>query len=368
MKDTKHCSFCQREFSIGNLTLFDDNLLCTDCLEEQTIICYDCGKRIWNTDATEYSGYNYCISCYDDRFTTCDGCGNVIYYDDAYYYEDDEDHDTPYCNNCYYDKEHSIHSYQYKPEPIFYGSGLFMGVELEIDKGGESYENASEILKVANRDFPHIYIKRDGSINDGFEIVTHPMSLAYHSTDMPWKQIMQEAVSRGYRSHKTTTCGLHIHCSRSALGETEEQQESVIARLLFFIEKHWNEMLKFSRRTEFQINRWASRYGFKDSPGEVMKNAKDARLGRYVCVNLENDSTIEFRIFRGTLRYETFIATVQMVDEICNTAISSTDKKFQSMTWNSFVSKIPKYKAELINYLKEKQLYINTKVTGKGEI
>lgn len=368
MNETKQCSFCRQEFSKTNLILFDDVLLCSECLEEQTTICHDCGKRIWNTDAIEYSGYDYCTSCYDDRFTTCERCGTVIYFDDANYYADDEDHDAPYCDSCYHEKEHSIHSYQFKPEPIFYGSGLFMGVELEVDKGGENYDHASDILKIANQNFPHIYIKRDGSIDDGFELVTHPMSLEYHMTEMPWPETLKQAIKLRYHSHQTTTCGLHVHCSRAALGETADQQEAVIARLLFFIEKHWNEMLKFSRRTEYQINRWASRYGFKDSPGEVMKNAKDARLGRYVCVNLENYNTIEFRIFRGTLRYETFIATLQMVDEICNTAISSTDKKFQSMTWNSFVSKIPKCKIELINYLKEKQLYVNTKVTGRGEI
>ena len=46
------------------------------------------------------------------------------------------------------------------------------------------------------------------------------------------------------------------------------------------------------------------------------KNAKDKHLGRYVAVNLENYNTIEFRIFRGTLNYKTFIATLQLIDEI----------------------------------------------------
>ena len=50
-------------------------------------------------------------------------------------------------------------------EPIFYGSGnLFMGVELEIDNGGESCEAAREFLDIANIRNKHIYCKRDGSI------------------------------------------------------------------------------------------------------------------------------------------------------------------------------------------------------------
>ena len=44
------------------------------------------------------------------------------------------------------------------------------------------------------------------------------------------------------------TCGLHVHVSRLAFGETEEQQDTAIARVLYFFEKHWEELLKFSRR------------------------------------------------------------------------------------------------------------------------
>ena len=47
--------------------------------------------------------------------------------------------------------------------------------------------------------------------------------------------------------------------------------------------------------------------------------------------DLENEDTIEFRLFRGTLRYSTFMATLQLVDEICNAAISLSDREFERM-------------------------------------
>jgi hypothetical protein len=78
---------------------------------------------------------------------------------------------------------------------------------------------------------------------------------------------------------------------------------------------HWNELLKFSRRTEESINRWASRYGIADNTEETYKKAKSKGLGRYVAVNITNCNTIEFRMFRGTLRYKTFIATLQLVSD-----------------------------------------------------
>ena len=74
----------------------------------------------------------------------------------------------------------------------------------------------------------------------------------------------------------------------------------------------------------------------------------------------ENSDTIEFRLFRGTLRYTTFIAVLQLVDEICRCAINMTDREFEEMTWNDFVSGI--HDEELINYLKSKRLYANKTV------
>lgn len=77
-------------------------------------------------------------------------------------------------------------------------------------------------------------------------------------------------------------------------------------------------------------------------------------MGRYVAVNLENYDTIEFRLFRGTLRHKTFLATLQLIDEICKRAIRLNDKVLEGMSWSDFVIGIPSEKAELIEYLKSK--------------
>ena len=159
---------------------------------------------------------------------------------------------------------------------MFYGdSKMHLGVELEIDDGGEINSMAQQILNVANERSEHLYCKHDGSIDDGFELVTHP-------------------------------------------------------------------------------------YGLADNAKETYDKAKKGnRKGRYVCLNLYNHETIEFRIFRGTLKYETLIATLELVHEICKQAIEHTDKDFEKMSWGDFVKGInPLSKPELVNYLKSKQLYI----------
>ena len=47
-----------------------------------------------------------------------------------------------------------------------------MGVELEIDRGGEYDDNADQVSAVANRDAENLYIKHDGSLNEGMELVS----------------------------------------------------------------------------------------------------------------------------------------------------------------------------------------------------
>ena len=131
-------------------------------------------------------------------------------------------------------------------------------MELEIDKGGKDDGNAEILYNIANSDEENLYIKSDSSLSDGMELVSHPCSLQYHKTEFPWADVMKKAVSMYYRSHNTNTCGLHIHIGREDLGETVEEQEEVISRIMFFFESHWNEMFNFSRRSEYAVEHWAS--------------------------------------------------------------------------------------------------------------
>ena len=177
---------------------------------------------------------------------------------------------------------------------------------------------------------------------------------------------MSKAISMGYRSHQTSTCGLHVHINRSCLGDTQEEQDHVISHILYFVEKNWNELLKFSRRSEYSMNRWASRYGYEKSGRDILEKAKKGNLGRYAAVNLQNYSTVEFRLFRGTLKYSTFIAALELVNEICDVALNYTEEEIEKLSWCDFVGTIEA--PELIGYLKERKLYINEDVEDQEEL
>ena len=237
-----------------------------------------------------------------------------------------------------------------------------------MDGAGEDDDNAAEVMSIANGNgLENLYCKHDGSLDDGFEMVTHPMTLAYHQAEMPWAAILQKTVQMGYTSHQAGTCGLHVHVNRNAFGETEARQDAVIARILYFFEKNWEELLKFSRRTQHQLDQWAARYGYKDQPKELLDHAKkSAHAGRYTSVNLTNKNTIEFRIFRGTLKYNTLIATLQLLDRICDVALFMSDEELKAMSWTTFVSGCTQ--PELVQYLKERRLYVNEPVESEAEV
>ena len=370
MKDaTFICTRCHGEFPWGQQNEMRGESLCPSCLEEESVVCHVCRERIWNEDNAGSGCAPLCQRCYDRYYTTCERCGRIIREEDARYA--DEDEEDPLCEDCYVHEieRHDIKDYYYKPEPVFYGEGpRFFGVELEIDEAGELGANARLLLDIANGNgLDRLYCKHDGSLNNGFELVSHPMSLAYHAKEMLWAEILHSAVEMGYESHRARTCGLHIHVSRLAFGNTEAEQDAAIARVLYFFERHWSELLLFSRRTQRQLDRWAARYGYREQPRDILEHAKKGcHAGRYTCVNLQPCETIEFRIFRGTLKYNTFLATLQLVDRICDMALYLSDEEIRALPWSAFVSGCTQ--PELIRYLKERRLYVSDAVETEEEI
>ena len=361
MKETRICANCESEHPLDEMFRVGSEWLCESCADELTVVCDACGERIYSEDAVEDSNYTLCESCFDEDYVRCADCDRILRRDRAYWDDDDA-----YCSSCWDDHCSVIHEYSYTPDLVFHGKGLrHFGVELEINNGGTDRYNAEKLLNIANADAENLYIKTDGSLDDGLELVTHPMTLTYHLNEMPWAEVLRKAQSMDYLSHAAGTCGLHVHISRLAFGCTYEQQEAAIARLLYFVEKFWAELLRFSRRTQGQMNRWAARYGMKLTPTDQMCHAKNSCAGRYTAVNLTNSDTVEIRMFRGTLKLNTLKATLQMVNHLVEVAVSLSDYQVQDMSWFDFLDEIKE--SELIQYLKERRLYVNEPVTVNNE-
>ena len=172
-----YCSHCGASIDESeDFETINGQVVCTDCVERYTTTCDRCGETIWSDDSYGDEYTNLCSSCYHDHYVRCCCCDILLHEDDVFNLDGYD-----YCSDCYHDevdKNRSIHDYGYKPEPIFYGeSNRYFGVELEVDGAGKDSDNADDILAIANKDDVHVYIKGDGSLDDGLEIVTHPMSL-----------------------------------------------------------------------------------------------------------------------------------------------------------------------------------------------
>ena len=362
MKETRICANCGTEHPIEDMFEVERDWLCEDCADRLTVICDHCNERIYEENAVEDDTHILCDHCFDEYYVRCDDCGRIIHRDRAYWDGDD----NAYCASCWDEHSEVIHEYSYTPDLVFHGKGLrHFGVELEIDDGGTVNSNAQKLLDIANANAENLYIKTDGSLDEGLELVTHPMTLEYHLNEMPWAEVLRKAQSMGYLSHAAGTCGLHVHISRLAFGCTYEQQEAAIARLLYFVEKFWAELLRFSRRTQSQMNRWAARYGIRLTPSEQMSHAKNSCAGRYTAVNLTNSDTVEIRMFRGTLKLNTLKATLQMVNHLVEVAVSMSDTAVQELSWFDFLDDVTE--PELIQYLKERRLYVNEPVNTSEE-
>ena len=73
-------------------------------------------------------------------------------------------------------------------------------------------------------------------------------------------------------------------------------------------------------------------------------------------------------MFRGTLKYNTLIATLELVNRICKLAVHSTDDRLAKISWSDFVMSLNESDcSELITYLKERRLYVNAPISEEED-
>lgn len=341
-KEDLICSCCGCVIDNDDFISINDEIYCRDCFEDTFVECDDCGELITRDHAywvDYHGGYYICRDCYLDNYITCANCGDVIPIDDSLYSDvlgdsfceycfndlhtycercdryvlnEDYDYDQDCCCDCAtYGLIGNYHSHNYHMIGTATDNSFHKGIELEIEPKDYHYENneslAEELHNTFNDDgLNHIYFEHDGSLNNGFEIITNPHTLEeFYNVD--WKKFMTTCVANGYISHNAKTCGLHIHYSREWFGDDVDTQIFNIGKLIAFYERHLEDMLKFSRRTWETYTRWADNY-HTDGDIESCKSCAYGCNTRYKYINLTNKRTIEFRLGRGTLNHKSFMA------------------------------------------------------------
>jgi hypothetical protein len=287
--------------------------------------------------------------------------------------------------------KYRIHDHDYKQQLNFLDTPndtdkrLFLGVELEVDSEyldenddngnpcGCEDENCDECSAYANRESNgridhgkyanvilhklngkqgnNVIAKYDGSLTSGFEIVSQPATYLAHTDNniINWEGSMKVLKDIGYTSHDLGTCGLHVHINRDFFGDTKDSQNYNGAKIVYVMEKFWKDFVLFSRRRGHQLERWARVQNAKgDYDNSTEKSTRSLRYAfqknyydnrdKYVAVNTLHDATFEFRIFRGTLNYETFKATLQFVDNLARLVKKTTLTKLTSITFDDILN------------------------------
>lgn len=274
-----------------NFDFVDNDYFCSDCFNDNYFYCGNCNE-------IESSGDGNWIEFRDE--TWCDACThNLFYCEHCETYESEpcdanfNGDDVERWNRQDYE---GIYSYNFKPDRpnFFLGSAdsdnqkLTFGFELEVESEGARFSDGLKIIRESLGDF--VYMKGDGSLNCGYEIVTYPFSFNYYqeAIDFGFLKQLQEL---GYRSWTPETCGFHIHIARAGFESAGHIWK--FANLILQNPRAWQ---KLAGRAG---TRWAS-YSNSDNP--VMKVLKgETEPMRYVAVNMTNPDTIEVRIFRGSL-------------------------------------------------------------------
>lgn len=294
--------------------------------ETQLIQCYNCGEEYEEDDlySNDWDIHMRCCGCNEDY--TC---------------EMEEQHE---------EEEELIQSYSFKPTAIFLNDDghksyyatvidqettlnrtkLYMGFELELEASGRISRNecAQFVLETINTSATDVvYLKEDNSLDHGFEIVSHPMTLGYAMEHFAWDGV-SGLIKKGCKSWDTGTCGLHVHLSRSAF-----RDEKHVFKFFKLILDNASDIKRFAGRdserwANFDKNYFLNAWNDYDADGHYVTRTNDSLMkfakregindNRYCAINLRNRSTIELRFFKPSLNPKTVQAALQFCDAVFN--------------------------------------------------
>lgn len=267
--------------------------------------CQDCGDlEITDESLWAYDDYPVCRNCREnyrwserqERYISCDD------------WHDEDDEDSVIGDYHSTDVGHIPSDYDNRKMRVLLG----MELEVEVREGDRDQKAESLIHNIgtyrseAGEYHQYCGVEHDGSLDHGFEIVTGYTGLDVHKHQLeffkkPWN---------GVKSHDTRTCGLHVHVCKRGVTMLHA------AKMIFFINESSNMRLirAIARRDS---SSYASIKN-KKADYEWLKRAKQCRdplsnlnEDRYEALNFKNPGTIEFRLFRGTLKYETIMACLE---------------------------------------------------------
>lgn len=312
-----HCDqFCHDPVEIHN----GDSYVCQRCTDNDYL--YDDYNDHWfpscdSAAAIGPEGEHWIIDCESDTsdFTWDDYHGRYVHDD----YNDHTGVIQGYHSHC--DNFRQIESAWSKSNKRFFG------VELEVEANDCDRDDAAQGIHdwfANNRaSSEQLFFEEDGSLSYGFEMITQPMGLDKHREI--WKWVEQKQLIKGLRSHNTNTCGLHVHVSKAGLSSL------TISKAVCFVNNPSNMSL---------IKAIARRYDSGYCRPKHVTLAKGHKNGdKYEMLNIGKRSTIEFRMFRGSLNYNAIQAALEFSNAVVNFAQATSMEELTEQKYLEFIYK-----------------------------
>ena len=223
----------------------------------------------------------------------------------------------------------------------------------------------------------YLHFEEDGSTGPGgFEMVTGHTDLATHAQllrALLCKDNGGNAYAGKLRSHDASgqSCGIHVHAARP---------KSLLhaMKISYFINAGFNEQLirdvarrygnsyctirevpdankaaaeRFKRSKDY-----LSRHGYSKSAIASDAIGKINEQTRYVAVNYQNRATVEFRIFRGSMVYETVMACLEFSNAVWHFAKEMPATKLNTTEFIHWINEASNRKEtrNLRTYLRKK--------------
>lgn len=336
----------------------------------QVGICSECGnveffddmERVFDEDGIWEYVCDRCVRD-DNGIHYCGDCGE-------YFTSSAFDFEAERCIDCAerwreeseFEMYNSINSYDFKPIPEFKKNPAektrrYYGLEIEVSIGGAGEYISDDFLNKANQKDKYCYLKYDSSIDDnGFEIVTHPMSRRV--VDEWLHTDFYEGINALRESANVTNkgCGVHIHINRSAVGELTYAKLFLLLNLTKG-ESNWKFLQAITNRTYDNLRRWAN-------PDNVFQSSTpwSKHLDKYYALNTCHENTLEFRIFKGSTDPDMIMSYLDFVDSVVTFCANTPINK---ISWGEYIEyfKLNKYKYPYLN----KRLFKKVKDTITGE-
>lgn len=321
------CHCCKKSENKKHIRFFGHNIVCLNCYQKN-VLCRCCNLIVPRTEyLLEELACRICsinrvpIKAYKTQATTfcgywhVDNCGGVV------------------------------GTAEPKVDQTYFGVELEVEVVGTMDGAGRMRTSSARIEQVARQVLAQLegfaILKHDSSIAHGFEIVSAPATIQAHKSK--WEKFFKWCESQEsplIQTVETTTCGMHVHISRSCMTTMQ------IGKMIQFVYNPTNAAFVklVAQRNPKAYAEIDSRRTIKDCTKTRQEQFRLWAIGdrhiRRTALNTLPKNTIEFRIFKANTNKDQFFANIefcQALMDFCSSGVVSISQSKEAPAFCEFV-------------------------------